>query len=215
MPRPSRHTEDALLASGRALFAERGCAGLSLRAVAEHAGVNVGMFHYHFGSKSHYLQALLQQMYEEMYAQLSSHLAHAGRPLPRLRQALLGMGGFLREHGAVVGRVWADAGNGEPVAREFVQANAPRHLGLLMALLDEAERAGDIAPMAPMQRFTFLMGSVLAPMLLAQRVLDLRIAPPRIAPLLAPQVLSDEALAARIDLAIAALRAKPRRSARA
>lgn len=206
MPRPSRQLDQALLDAGAALLPSLGCRGLSLRAVADHAGVNVGMFHYHFRSKDNFLRSLLQQTYERVFEPLSAVAAQAGSALQRLRGALVVIGRFLREHGAMVGRIWADAGSGELVAREFLQANAPRHLGLLLGLMDEAERAGDIAPMPPLRRFTFVMGSVAGPVLIAARVADLGIAPSFIAPQIGPQVLSDEAIEARADLAIAALR---------
>jgi len=215
MPRPSRQLDQALLASGRTLYPQLGAAALSVRALAEHAGVNAGMFHYHFESKDAFLRTLLQQLYEEMFAELSEQISLPGAPLQRLRQALAVLGRFLRTHGAVIGRIWADAGQGEPVAREFMQANAPRHLGLLLALFDEAERAGDIQPMPPMQRFTFVMGAVAAPVLVAARVAELGIAPKPLRPLIEPQVLSDAAILARADLALAALRTPPRKDANA
>lgn len=206
MPRPSRRLDEALLASGRALYPELGCAGLSVRALAGHAGVHAGMLHYHFGSKDAFLRHLLQQIYEDVFARLSLEAAQPGRPLARLRQALIVVGRFLREHGALIGRVWADAGAGEPVARQFVRDNAPRHVGLLLALMDEAERAGDIAPQPPLQRLTFVMGAVAAPVLVAQRLVALKLAPRSLARLIRPQVLSDAAIAARAEMAIAALR---------
>ena len=39
MPRPSQQIDQALLASGRTLLPQTGCAGLSVRALAEHAAV--------------------------------------------------------------------------------------------------------------------------------------------------------------------------------
>lgn len=207
MPRPSRQLDEALLDAGAALFPQLGCRGLSLRAVADAAGVNVGMFHYHFRSKDNFLRTLLQRMYEQVFAQLSSAAGQSGSALQRLRGALVVIGRFLREHGATIGRIWADAGNGETVAREFLQLNAPRHLALLLGLLDEAERAGEIAAMPPLRRVTFVMGAVAAPVLIGARVAELGIAPPMLAPQLEPQVLSDAAIEARADLAIAALRA--------
>ena len=209
MPRPSRHVDQALLRSGRALFAERGCAGLSIRAVAEHAGVQVGMFHYHFGSKDNYLRTLLQSMYEEMFERLSSAAHEAGPPLVRLRGALVQIAGFVRDHAAIVGRIWADAGAGIPVAREFVQANAPRHVGVLLELLDDAERERALAPMPPLLRATFLMGSVVAPLLIVPRVIAWGVAPAALAAQAGAQVLSDAAIAARVDLALGALRRPP------
>ena len=71
MPRPSQQLDQALLRSGRALYPALGCAGLSQRKLAEHAGISPGMFHYHFASKDAFLRALLQQLYEEMYGPLA------------------------------------------------------------------------------------------------------------------------------------------------
>jgi AcrR family transcriptional regulator len=215
MPRPSRNIDQSLLRSGRALFAELGCTGLSVRAVAEHAGVNVGMFHYHFASKDEFLRSLLQGIYDEMFGRLSGAATQAGAPLERLRQVLMLFAGFVRDHGAVVGRIWSDAGAGVPVAREFVQANAPRHVGLLLGLLDDAERAGALQPMPPLLRTSFLLGAVLAPLLVVPRVVAWDAAPAQIARHAKDQVLSDAAIGARIDLALAALRAAPQERPRA
>jgi AcrR family transcriptional regulator len=181
--------------------------------LAEHAQVIVSMFHYHFGSKELFLRALLQQIYEEWFTRLSAEASLPGTPLARLRQALVVIGRFLRDNGAVIGRVWADAGNGEAVALDFVRANAPRHLALLLALLDEAERGGHIVALPALQRVTFVMGAVAAPVLVAARVVDLALAPAPLATQLQPQVLSDAAMGTRADLAIAALRRGPRGSA--
>src|SRR4051812_34704940 len=147
MPRPSQNIEQALLRSGRLLYPERGSAGLSVRALTQHAGVNLGMFHYHFRTKDNFLRELLQQFYEEMYTPLTERVRHAGAPLERLRQALLFLAGFVRDHEAVLGRVFADASGGDTVAAEFLRANGPRHLRLLLALMQEAEAAGELAPL--------------------------------------------------------------------
>ena len=61
MPRPSQNIDEALLRSGLALLPRLGCSGLSVRRVAEHAGVNPAMFHYHFQSKAVFLRSVLQQ----------------------------------------------------------------------------------------------------------------------------------------------------------
>ena len=48
MARPSQNVDQRLLEAGLALLPQTGCAGLSVRRLADHAGVNLGMFHYHF-----------------------------------------------------------------------------------------------------------------------------------------------------------------------
>jgi AcrR family transcriptional regulator len=207
MPRPGRNIAQALLASGRALYPQRGSAGLSVRALTEHAGVQLGMFHYHFATKEAFLRELLQQFYEEMFGSLSEVVQHAGPPVRRLREALLFLAHFVREHQAVLGRVFADASGGDAVCAEFVRANAPRHLKLLLQLMEEAEAAGELAPLPALQRFVFTMGAVALPLVVVPRIAQLEVAPTLVRRQLKRQVTSDEAIAQRVDLALAALRA--------
>jgi AcrR family transcriptional regulator len=209
MPRPSQNLDIALLQAGRALFPQSGCAGLSVRAVAERAGANPGMFHYHFKTKDNFLRTLLQQVYEELFDALRGALAQQGPPLVRLREALVVVGGLLREHRPVIARVWMDAAGGEPVAIDFLRRNAPRHLGVLLALLEEARAQGALRELPPMQRFVLLMGSVLAPILFAGGLAEVVFAGSPFRHEIERQVLSDEAIAERAELAIAMLRAPP------
>lgn len=205
MPRPGRNIALALLRSGRVLYPERGSAGLSLRALTEHAGVQLGMFHYHFRTKDAFLRELLQQYYEEMFGPLSERVRHAGPPLVRLREALLFLATFVRDHEAMLGRVFADASGGEAVAAEFLRANAPRHLRLLMQLMNEAEAEGTLAPLPRLQRFVFTMGAVALPLVVVPHVARLQIAPAIVGRQLKRQVTSDAAIAQRVELALAAL----------
>src|SRR5882672_3357049 len=172
MVRPSKNLDIALLQAGRELFPQAGCAGLSVRAVAEHAGANLGMFHYHFKTKENFLRTLLQQVYEEMLDGLTHAIAHEGPALDRLREALIVVGGLLREHRKVFARVWMDAVSGEPVAVEFLRSNAPRHLGVLLGLLQQAQAEGALRELPPIQRFVMLMGSVLLPIIFAAGLIE-------------------------------------------
>src|SRR5512134_831758 len=137
-PRPSRNLDRALLAAGRALFPSRGCAGLTVREVADAAGVNLGMFHYHFKSREAFLRALLQSVYEDMFAQLSQRAqqlpagGRQARAVDVLRAALQFMGRFVRAHRAILTRILTDALCNDPIAVEFLDRNAPRHLGLML-----------------------------------------------------------------------------------
>lgn len=206
MARPSQDQDTALLRAGLALYPDLGCTGLSVRRVAEHAGVNPAMLHYHFGGKPVFLRAVLQQLYEAMFDRLSaSAKGGEGPALPRLRAALFTLATFLREHRATVGRLLLDAGQGEPVVHDFLRANAPRHLGLLMSLLDQAEQEGSVAQRPSLQRFMFVMGAVAAPILASVGVARLDVAPELVTAHLDTQVLSDEAIRDRIDWALLAL----------
>src|SRR3954453_13622732 len=98
MARPGRNIEQALLASGRTLYAQYGSERLTVRMLAEHAGVNASMFHYHFETKDAFLRQLLGDLYEEMFGQLSGLVEQQGAPLLRLRGALFFLACFVRDH---------------------------------------------------------------------------------------------------------------------
>ncbi|MBI3346756.1 MAG: TetR/AcrR family transcriptional regulator [Burkholderiales bacterium] len=205
MPRPSQAQDQALLAAGASLYPALGCAGLSVRRVAEAAGVNPAMVHYHFGSKDAFRRALLQQHYEDMFDALSLHSQGDADVMERLAAALLGVARFVRENRPLIARVWADAQGGEAVAQDFLRANAPRHLGVLMALMQEAQAQGRLPPQPLLTRFSFLMGAVVAPLLLVGGMKAIAAVPPPLLTTVDAEVLSDAALQRRIEWALLGL----------
>ena len=204
MARPSQRHDLRLLEAGAVLYPSLGCAGLTVRRVAEAAQVRPAMLHYHFGDKAGFLAALLQQRYEQLWQRLTDD--DGQRPAAqRLRGALARLAGFIRDERAWVGRLLADALAGEPVVQQFLRANAPRHLGLLMQLMAQAEAEGELAAQPELQRFALAMGAVVAPVLLVPAALQLGVLPPPLARQAGAQVLADEAIEARIDALLRAL----------
>ena len=165
MTRPSRNVDRLLLRAGRELFPETGVAQLSVRKVALRAGVNPGMFHYHFGNKDLFVRQLLQDLYDEMFASLEL-AASARSPRDALRAALNILGRFARDNTKLLRRLIADALSGDPLAREFLRANMPRHVSVLLGLIKSGQRDGVLRPMAPAHALAFLAGSVAAPILI-------------------------------------------------
>jgi AcrR family transcriptional regulator len=205
MPRPGKNIEEQLLRSGRVLYPGSGCAALTVRALTEHAGVNLAMFHYHFRSKDDYLRRLLGAWYEELYAPLREVASAAGTPRQRLGAALFSFAVFVREHRAVLGRVALDAASGHGVAVAFLRENAPRHLHLLLSLMEQGEREGALAPMAPLQRFIFVASGVATPLLIGPGMHALGVAPQVLGAGLQDQVMGDDAIRQRIALALDAI----------
>ncbi|MBH9578683.1 TetR/AcrR family transcriptional regulator [Inhella proteolytica] len=206
MPRPSNQQDQLLLATGRRLYPQWGCAGLTVRMLAQEAGVNPGMVHYHFGSKEGLLAALLQQTYDEMYAGLIERAGAVGPEQDRLAQAVTLLARFVRDHRAFVGRVWADVLAGEQVALEFLQRNGPRHLALLMPLLSATQSEPGTEDAPGLGKLVFVLGSVVAPILVAGGARALGVLPAALHAPLDREVLSDEAIQQRVDWALAALR---------
>ena len=209
-PRPSRNLDRALLAAGRELLPTRGCAGLSIREVAEAAGVNLGMFHYHFKSREAFLRSLLQSMYEEMFSQLTFQGSADWGPRDNLRAAMRFLGRFLRANRPILSRVMADALCGDPIAIEFLRTNLPRHLGVMHALVAQGQALGEIKAMPVPQALGFCAGSLAMPIIFGGAVVAGGALGKEGSRALEGAVLSDEAIDARIELALAAIStAKP------
>ena len=74
-PTASSPTAQKILKSARIIFIQDGHAGLSLRKVADHAGLSVGNLSYHFPTKKTLIHALLN---EALLDYIASHLALFG-----------------------------------------------------------------------------------------------------------------------------------------
>lgn len=218
MPRPSRNVDALLLNAGREIYPETGASGLSIRKIADRAGVNLGMFHYHFRTKEQFVRQLLQAIYDEMFASLEL-AASAGPPREALRAALNLLGRFGRDNGRLLRRLIADALAGETVALEFLRANMPRHVRVVVGLIGAGQQAGELKRMAPPQALAFLAGSVAAPVLIGGAIAERALVPGMTIDL-AALIASDAAIAERVDCALAGLaiveapRAAPRSKGR-
>lgn len=197
-----------LLAAGRELLPERGCAGLSVREVAQRAGVNLGMFHYHFRSREAFLRAVLQQAYEEMFGRLTLEAGGGADPVEGLRAAFGVLGRFLRDNRPLLGRVLADALSGEPSARAFVRENLPRHLAVLRDLHARARKAGVLRDIPFEQALGLCGGALTMPILVGGTIAESGMVGPARARAIRAALLTDAAIDQRIDLALAALAAE-------
>jgi len=208
MPRPSRNLDRALLDAGRELFPQRGCAGLSVREVAEAAGVNLGMFHYHFKTREAFLRALLQGVYEEMYARLEVAAASpvaSDDPVEHLREALRSLGRFARAHRALLARLLADALSRDGIAIAFIRANFPRHVGMVHGLMARVQAAGRLKDLPLPQAMALCAGSVVAPIVFGGAALDTGAIPATQARGLERLLLGEDAIDQRIDTVLEAI----------
>jgi len=189
------------------LLPQTGCRGLSARKLTEHAGVNLGMFHYHFRSKDNFIRTLLQQTYEQMFQDLVLQ-AHVGvSPVDNLRKAIRVIAGFGRTHRQLLLRIGADALAGEQVAAEFLQANLPRHLAVVAELVAAGQRSGDLVKAPLPQSIAFIAGAVMSPVLLGGALLE-NPALAAVGAVLEQEVLSKKAVEQRIEFALRGLSAR-------
>jgi len=205
MARPSRNIDQLLINAALELLPATGTRALSIRQVCEHAGVNLGMFHYHFKARDVFLRGVLQQVYDGMFATLQLEVNRRAAPVDSLRAAMMTLACFARNHRRLLVRLIGDALAGEAVAIEFLQNNLPRHFGLVVKLITAAQRAGALRRMPAMQAMAFLFGGTGAPILLGTAVSASGMLPAAVGDQFETAILTDAAIALRIDMALTGL----------
>ncbi|MDZ5459817.1 TetR/AcrR family transcriptional regulator [Azohydromonas lata] len=134
-------TRAGLVETAGALFAERGYADTTGKAICERAGVNMAAVNYHFGSRDGLYLEVLREVHQRIVSlAFLRELARSGLPPEEKLRA------FLRE---LMGHVLADAGNWpmrvwarellapSPLWEQFVREEAQPKFELLSAVVSE------------------------------------------------------------------------------
>ena len=209
MSRKTGGADSRLMKAALDMLPHTGLSGLSVRGVAARAGVNLGMFHYHFRTKGEFDRRVMSDFYEKFFSGFMGAVESAGgeSPLERLRRGVLTAARFVREHRPFLVAFGKDllADNREAIS--FARRNFPRHVVVLMKLIGECRRAGQIRRMPVIQVLPFIFGAVMAPIIavsLLEKLLPLGVRGLPLA-MLRRMVSSDRMLEERLDLALSAL----------
>jgi AcrR family transcriptional regulator len=205
MPRPSRNVDELLIRAAHQLLPQTGVRGLSLRRVAEHAGVNLGMFHYHFKTKDVFIRAVLEDTYNDMFAKFSLKAKSGATAVDNLGACLTVLARFCRDNRELIVRLMGDALAGEVVAVEFMQNNIPRHLGVIAGLIAQAQKEGALKPLPVQQALAFVMGAVADPIFAGTAVINTGHLPAPLRKGFEIFVFTDAAIGERIDMALAGM----------
>lgn len=212
MARPKGDAEARLLKAARGLARERGCGGLTVREVCRRAGVNLGLFHYHFKSREAFVARVMEETYAEFFARLTLSAGGGGPASARLRAALLAIARFSRENRRVLVGLVRDALNGDRQVARFVASRFPRHIPIILGLVREGAARGEFRRLPDAFVMSFMMGALSSPNLVAsllERHAERPFGRPRAEVL--GLLLSDEALETRVDMVLAGLAAPRRR----
>lgn len=209
MSRPSQNIDQRLLDAGLALLPATGCRNLSVRQLTDEAGVNLGMFHYHFKTKDNFIRAVLQRVYEEMFSELVVQAGGGNAPLVNLRNLMRTLARFARRHRLLMVRLVSDAMAGEPLAAEFLKANLPRHFALIAELVVGAQRDGSLVRAPLPQVMATIVGAVAGPLLVGSAMQQHGLLAPGIAAAFDEQVLSEQAIDQRIEFVLRGLATQP------
>jgi AcrR family transcriptional regulator len=89
--RHAGEAREALLVAAHELMAEKGYPRVTVREVAERAGVQAGLVNYHFGGKTGLLRSAVASISQEMLERVRQAVAHEGSTEERFRALIHGI----------------------------------------------------------------------------------------------------------------------------
>jgi AcrR family transcriptional regulator len=132
----------SILDAAEYLFATRGFAATSIRAIAEQVDVTPAMAHYYFGSKKDLLQAVMEQVLEPLASALAELRQHDEIPVSDLTRLMFRMASehpYLPQ--LITREVFLPGGQ---LQQEFLRNFAPRLGGRLPGILKREQQQGRV-----------------------------------------------------------------------
>lgn len=164
---PEASTPERLLHASLARARADGLRRLTVRAVAQDAGVNLGSFVYHFGSRDGFIARLIAHWYMPLLERTRQSLLSSGHQAEQsLKPLLLDFVDDLLTERQFVGHLVADAAAGEVAARQFLQAFGHQHPAIFLHAIEEAQRTGQLRQGDPRHILLMLMATIGLPVLL-------------------------------------------------
>jgi len=203
--RSVRSTRERLLRSGLVLARRSGLRRLTVRALANHAGVNLGSFVYHFGSRDAFNDELMERWYAPLWSQLQETVDDEPLPIERFRKLVLCLFEWVAANRAFVGHMLLDAAAGEPAAMRFMHTLASRHPVLIAKAIGDAQAAGQIVGGEPLHLMAFTFGAVGAPILVGHGIASQRIGPNEMARTILALAIAPEQIEQRLQWVIAGI----------
>jgi len=154
---PKNDTAAKIFEAADGLFAERGFAEVSVRDIAERAGVNKALIFYHFHTKEELFERILEGYYTAHAAALTAGGAATGPVRVRLHSLLDAYLDFMEENRRYAHLVLREIGRGS-------EAVAPIRRGLRLLYGQVQSLIGEVAPegdaLHPRQFFVSIAGLV-------------------------------------------------------
>jgi AcrR family transcriptional regulator len=135
-----RERKQQLVDAAMVLFAERGYAATRIRDICERAGVAKGLFYWYFPTKLDLFGELVRSMRHRLRRAQADAMGDLVDPIERLRAGTVASVRFMAEHATFFSLV--DVERTDAAIRDVLRAGSGVYLDDVVALVDEARRAG-------------------------------------------------------------------------
>lgn len=151
--------QEALLRAARGLMAEKGLPGVTVREVAERAGVQPALVNYYFGGKQGLLDAVVAGVAARMLERIAESAATEGSVEDRFRALLRATVGFWIEEPYAPRLILEQVlFSDEERIDEFVEGYARPNLETIRGLLQAGEAGGKLRHVDPLFIVPSLLG---------------------------------------------------------
>jgi AcrR family transcriptional regulator len=144
MARPRSDIAPRILDAARARFLSDGVDAASLRHIARDAGTSIGMIYYYFPSKDDLFFAVIDEVYENLLADLAAALAPDGSTRDRLRRVYRRIARASDDEVAILRLVAREAMVSSARLGRLVERARQGHVALALEALRAGVRAGDV-----------------------------------------------------------------------
>ncbi|WP_428897579.1 DNA-binding transcriptional regulator [Parelusimicrobium proximum] len=147
MVRKSDGSYNKLIKAGLALAGKGGINGFTVRELCARAGVNLGMFHYHFSNREQFSESLLSHLYEGMISEVKHLNLPDSSPKDNIREVLKTISLFVYKNRIILSSLVGDVFSAEERIMEFLFSNFREHIAIISKEFDRARKAGQIIDM--------------------------------------------------------------------
>ncbi len=138
-----------------------GATGMSLKMVADKAGVNLGMFSYYFKTKSNFIRKVLESLADDARKEVKIEVPEGTTSIEKLRYFLTVMGRTFHDQRKLALAMYRDLLNQDRDVTAFLVANMERQMQFLGPLIEQCQKDGYIDDgLTVRQAADFCMASV-------------------------------------------------------
>ncbi len=160
MARPATDLRERLLAAARDTFDHHGFDGASLRAIARNARTTIGMIYYYFPTKDALWDAVIDDTYQRVLAEIAAVFGAPGPLRGQLRQAAQHIATLSADDLRVVRLALRDALASTARRQRLFERFRRGHIPLVLGAVARARASGEVVADAPASMVTFVAGVV-------------------------------------------------------
>ena len=203
MPRPSRNHDRLLIEAAKKLLPELGASGMSLKMLSDEAGVNPGIFYYHFKSKSNFIRIVLESFIEDARKEIEIEIPANIPSIKKLQHCLMSIGKIFRGHCRLAVSMYRDLLNKDPDITSFLVSSIEDQISFLKPLIEECQKDSYIRKHYTLQEIlSFCLAGIKTPIVLSKVLELLSDDNSEHMEKLKKELITDEAITRRAEMAI-------------